>query len=88
MGVEELALNSRISVYPNPATDHITVSITGSVQKEATIMICDMTGNIVKSYTTANTALTLDREGLKNGMYFICVIADGKRYTNKLIIAD
>jgi len=86
VGVNELALNNRISVYPNPASDQVTIAIKRSTQKEAFIAIYDMTGNIVRSYTTADTQLTLNRDGLKSGMYFVSVVVDGKRYTNKLII--
>lgn len=88
VGVHELAANNSISVYPNPATDNITVSIQRPTQKQALITICDMTGNAVRTYTTADTQLTLNRDGLRSGMYFVCVMVDGKRYTNKLVITN
>lgn len=86
VGVSELYAANRINVYPNPATDNITVDIKKTSLKDAVIAMYDMTGNRVRSYTTAGNQLKINRDGLKSGMYFICVIVDGKRYTNKLIV--
>ncbi|MCW3083274.1 MAG: C-terminal target protein [Bacteroidetes bacterium] len=86
VGIHELYAANRINVYPNPATDNITVDIEKLNNKEAVIAIYDMTGNMIRSYTTASNQLTINRDGLKSGMYFISVTADNKRYTNKLII--
>jgi len=87
VGVPELAAaGTGISVYPNPASDNITVDLEKLQNKNAQISIYDVTGKLVRSYSTAGNRLSINRDGLQSGMYFISVIADDKKYTSKLII--
>jgi hypothetical protein len=85
VGINELSVSNNILVFPNPATDNITIAIDGN-NKTANITIYDVLGNIVRSYNTSNDQLTINRDGIESGMYFITVITDNNRYSNKLII--
>jgi hypothetical protein len=86
VGINEHSVSNSIRVFPNPATDNITIAIDGLNNKTANITIYDVLGNTVRSYNTSNDQLTINREGIESGMYFITVITDNNRYSNKLII--
>lgn len=86
VGINELNVSNNLRVFPNPATDNITIAIDGLNNKTATITIYDVLGNKVRSFNTSNDQLTINREGIESGMYFISVITDRDRYSNKLII--
>ena len=62
----------QISVYPNPATDHVTVEGEGIQQ----ITLYDWTGRRVKCIPVENKQTRISLEGLKSGGYFI--IADSE----------
>jgi hypothetical protein len=87
IGINELlADNSNLLVYPNPATSIINISIGESHNQQAIISLYDNMGRTVKTVITSNNQLTINRDGLSNGIYFVSVFIDNKRVTSKLII--
>lgn len=65
--VNEYYNNADWSVYPNPATDIVTIK--GSANETATIEIVDITGKQVKLAAISGGRTTLDLDGLVQGMY-------------------
>jgi uncharacterized membrane protein len=65
------------SVYPNPATDQITINI-GIDRFQVEVLT--ILGQVV---LTESNAKTLDVSSLTNGTYIISIIADDKR-SNKM----
>jgi hypothetical protein len=86
VGINELASSTDFSLYPNPASDHVTISMNENSKHEADIRIYDMTGKEVKNYNTSSSLLTIDRDNLQSGIYFVSITIQGKRLTKKLII--
>lgn len=86
VGIHEALAAGSINVYPNPATDNFTVDLEKLNNAEARITIYDIAGKELKSYSTPDDKLTINRDGLQNGMYFITVVTDKQRYTSKLIV--
>ena len=73
---------SSISVYPNPATNSLTISgITG----KATIKIHDVLGNIVYQTSNINISETIDITSISNGVYFIQTIGNDQVYGTKFV---
>jgi hypothetical protein len=86
VSVPEFAASGSVSVYPNPATDNITIDLNKLNNQNSVISIYDVTGKIVRSYSVAENQLHINRDGLQSGLYFITVVAENRRYTSKLVI--
>jgi hypothetical protein len=86
VGVPELANNGSVTVYPNPATDNINVDLHKIDHSKAVISIYDVTGKLLRSYNASSNRLSINRDGLQSGLYFVSVDANNRRYTSKLVI--
>lgn len=83
---EQAAIKTLMTVYPNPASAEINISINNMQQQSAIISLYDDTGQLVKTYFTANNLLTINRGGLSNGIYFITADIGNERLKSKLVI--
>lgn len=88
-GVEKLSLSgSSLSVYPNPATDLITVSLNLGVSQEVSLEITNIMGQVVMSKNfggmqEGNHALPMDVTTLAAGNYFVNVRSENGILTHK-----
>jgi len=78
-GISQISgLNSNISIYPNPATTSLQVSLAGN-SEGSTLVITDMLGNTVKQITTSplppskGETVTIDVSNLNEGVYNISI---------------
>lgn len=65
-----------LNLFPNPASDIITITVKDSLEGNETIGIMDLTGKIqlfvpVQNHMISETDLRLDVSGLKTGVYII-----------------
>ena len=69
MDITHVAENeiSEISVYPNPATDYVTIEAEDLQQ----VVLMDMTGKTLSSMAAKGNSVHLDVSGLKAGAYII-----------------
>ena len=77
-----------LQIFPNPAIDHIAVSIPDHIPN-ATITLYDRKGQAIWNTRAAlnrNIPYYLSLPGLPTGMYFATVSGNNKTYTSKLII--
>ena len=59
-------------VYPNPATDLLTISVGDATQCEPlSVVVIDVMGQVVLAETVSATEMSLDVSLLKSGIYFI-----------------
>jgi hypothetical protein len=86
VGIHELAYSNSISVYPNPATDNFTVESNKLQNSNAVISIYDVTGKLIRSYSTSNNKLIINREGLESGLYFISIVSEEKMLRSKVVM--
>jgi hypothetical protein len=61
--------NSSFTVFPNPATNNITVTWKNADVKTLTLL--DATGRAVRKYSVSGTQAQLSLEGLASGVYFL-----------------
>jgi len=80
-GVNELNNLFNISVFPNPASDKLTIEC----MQNANIEILNIEGQIIKRLTTNNNHTTLDLSKLSSGIYIIKVKTDMGSAIRKLI---
>jgi hypothetical protein len=87
VGLKAASADNAISVYPNPASDHITVSLQSLRNAEATVVIYDLLGKELynETYSSA-TAKTISTQNLKSGVYELSVSVEGKVYHTRFVV--
>ncbi|MBX7064782.1 MAG: T9SS type A sorting domain-containing protein, partial [Saprospiraceae bacterium] len=80
--------NRNVVVYPNPASDYITIEPLESDLGATEIQLTDVAGRVLKSYklSAGFKQFDVDVSSLASGVYFINVKTEGKRpFTYKVI---
>lgn len=75
-----------LSLYPNPATRKVTVTVGGMPSSALRVEIVDMNGRTVYSTTTAGDSFILDVSMLAKGSYFVRVTGDDRTAVRKLVV--
>tara|TARA_R110002050_G_scaffold63696_3_gene139081 strand:+ start:11877 stop:13517 length:1641 start_codon:yes stop_codon:yes gene_type:complete len=70
---EEFALNSRIDLYPNPATKTLVLNISDANLNIESYQVIDATARVVMNGNLINGFNELNVEGLTPGVYFVKV---------------
>ncbi len=83
VSIDEIALEYGISVYPNPATEILNISL--NYDKDVNLTLINMLGKAVMSKNINNFA-TIDVSNLTQGVYLIKMNIEGKQYSSKLFI--
>jgi len=72
VGVEEISNSLKVSVYPNPAADFITISSTQSLSEQE-YKIFDPSGKVVKTGVLQSNENRIDISNFSNGLYLLFV---------------
>jgi hypothetical protein len=75
---------ANIAIYPNPATDNVTVAFTESVT--GTVAIVDIHGNIVSATAISSNKTTISTADLASGVYVVKIATDKGVYVKQLAI--
>jgi len=81
IGIEDISMQ-KISIYPNPAKDAITVKNA----KSANIKIFDLQGRILLSEHCSNNNMQIDVSFLSKGVYFVQILLNNSIKIEKIII--
>ncbi|MBP6427265.1 MAG: T9SS type A sorting domain-containing protein [Bacteroidia bacterium] len=84
--VQELGSSNLISVYPNPASDQISISY--SIKAKATLKVSDNLGRLIfqKEVEPYSEKLTIDVSKISNGMYYITLTNENGEINAKRFI--
>jgi hypothetical protein len=80
--------NAKISLYPNPVTDNLTISIPQSWQNKAvTCQLLTINGLVIKSFTIqqAGQIASITMTEVPMGMYFVKAISGKESSTQPII---
>ena len=81
---------SAVSVYPNPASEYVNVTLGGDASVSANIRLVNLAGQVLLEKTVANaggTTVPLTISGYPSGNYLIVITAsDGSKQVNKILI--
>jgi hypothetical protein len=81
---------SAVSVYPNPASDYINVTLSGDASVSANIRLINLAGQVLleKNVTNAGgTTVPLSVSSYPTGNYLIMITgSDGSKQVNKILI--
>ncbi|MBK7131086.1 MAG: T9SS type A sorting domain-containing protein [Crocinitomicaceae bacterium] len=86
---EEMTVSDRFDVYPNPASENITVSLTLNKSENTVINVLDITGKIVATINVGtvngdkNVVISLDE--FNSGIYFIELVNNDGKQVKKFV---
>jgi hypothetical protein len=84
-GIEEPMAVMDVSLFPNPATDYLTLVTHEALFNELIIM--DLQGRIIVSHKTQDSTVDLDLTGLNPGNYLVNILlSNGKSGTKSVIV--
>lgn len=86
VGIPAPNVSQTINIYPNPASDRVTLTFGDNLQKSVSII--SVIGSEVYARTTDNGSLTIDLSSVAKGVYFIRTQYEGNAtvIVNKLIV--
>ena len=76
--LEDLAIDIKAQVYPNPTTDQLVLSVGTEEYKNLRYLLVDLQGKVIKTDRIINSNSTLDVTKLSNGTYFLRVLSNNK----------
>lgn len=89
VGIQELLKNEQVIVFPNPASDKITIALKDNSYSEMQIKCLDILGHEVFETTTFNKVIQIDVSHFSKGIYFIQLQAkDSKQIITKKVIVQ
>ena len=77
--------NTKISIFPNPATDKAIVEWSNDIIINK-IIVSDASGKIVLSQKTTTNSFQLQTSNWEKGIYFITLKGEQVEQTQKLVI--
>ncbi len=81
VGMNDLHMANQLSVYPNPASDYITVKHADAIQQ---IEIFDLTGKLVYKSNVQSVETRIDVSVLNRGIYILKATANNNYYYHKI----
>lgn len=76
----------KVDIYPNPAKGKVNINIKDDFKGEASLILFDMHGRMLKDVKISSKQTIMDIEGLDMGLYLLNVVTDGITYVNKIMI--
>lgn len=79
----------KVNLYPNPATDFVTLTFNEIIHSDVTVTISDILGNKIETFTyKPSESIKIDLSGLElmNGMYLIKIETGGSVFLKRLLI--
>jgi hypothetical protein len=67
VGINDIAQNTDVTIFPNPTQNEITFSIDAS--KISSVNIYDISGRLIGSFLTSTNLVTINTSAYTNGMY-------------------
>ncbi|MDZ7776760.1 MAG: T9SS type A sorting domain-containing protein [Bacteroidales bacterium] len=74
-GVNNSIQMNKVSMYPNPAKDHVNISLDETFDR---VVIKDITGKIVKEVAANSEQLSVDVSALPKGIYIVSLMAENQ----------
>ena len=84
IGIEDISDSKGISIYPNPATNTVTIE---NQTASGTYQLQDITGKVLLSGSVTATKFSLDISALSKGIYLLSLI-DGEQQVNRKIVKE
>ncbi len=76
IGLNETSVNLKLSVYPNPTTNYLTLSVTDNVGLN--YQLCDPQGRIIESKVIRNSTTNISLETPSVAIYFLTILKNNQ----------
>ena len=76
---------SKLLIYPNPSSTHITIELPSTPQTNTILTIYNLNGQQLITQPITEPQTTVDVSGLPRGVYFVKVVNDEKVMMGKLV---
>lgn len=88
LGVSENELEAALSLFPNPASDEVNISINNKTFGAIEITVVNSLGQVLQTIDDSNVSgtMTINVSNYSSGLYFVNIQADGVRVSKKLLI--
>jgi len=89
VSIDESNTTAAIAVYPNPASDNVTITLGKGWNGEMTVQILDLNGRTVVSnnhIATENSVINTDISNLVSGIYLVRISNATASQVTKLIV--
>jgi|GEM_PF-2601791 len=73
-----------VHAFPNPATDKVTVTVSGATGNNQTIILTDVTGKTIKAVSVVSGTAQIDMTTLASGIYLIKYMDSNNNETIKI----
>lgn len=85
IGLEEAGIFADVSVYPNPASDKLSVDLSAVTAENVSVMLIDMAGKVLTvQHNVAGSVATFDLAAFAKGMYQVR-ITDGSSVSTRKV---
>jgi hypothetical protein len=86
VGIEELALENNIIVYPNPAQSSFVIDLSKLTTNKLNVEMYNALGARINAIATNAKMVTIERNALPSGIYLLNILVDGKMLSKKIIL--
>lgn len=86
VGIEDIALANSLNIYPNPATDKLTVDFSKFNGEVNTLSLVSIDGKVLIHKTIATKQLTLEVSDIAAGVYLLQLQSTNGTTTQKVLI--
>jgi hypothetical protein len=87
VGMDDIAATDFVSLYPNPATDGVTIWVEAPTSTTATLQLFDVTGKLVfQNKINTNTTQYIAVDQLPKGVYYAQILTTDKQYRQELVV--
>ena len=88
-GLDDDEFDNQINIFPNPATDQLTIKFDLSIPEYFTLKMVDVRGATIKSFPAQNyfnTTLPVDISNIPAGIYYLQINGEQLQVVKKLVI--
>lgn len=89
-GINQVVNNDNLHLFPNPATDKITITSQKAINSTVNVSIVDVAGRIAQTVSynnmAAHTQQNIDISKLAKGVYFVKILSDNNEMIEKLVV--
>ncbi len=91
VGIDEQEAVVNLKVYPNPASDNLSVSFTQNNSRPVSVLLYDMLGKVIQENNlglqpAGSLSATFNVSNLETGVYIVRVRSGEKAYFNKVFV--
>jgi photosystem II stability/assembly factor-like uncharacterized protein len=87
LGAEETDLNNDVVLFPNPASDFVTITLPYASEKISVTMYDQLGRQVIsRLFSEAKTKVQLQTESLPQGLYYVKITQGSSQTTKKLLV--